>query len=159
MVLYILNHWSGTPVRSQLVFCMHFCVWRCIPDVSMERDVLHIYLLLCHRVLCHLFLISSIRSLLILSLILPTLAWNIPLISPVFLMRSLFLSFLSFSFISLHSSFNEAFLALLANLWNFNWVGFIFLFPFLLCVSLLFFAQPFVKPPQTTTFPSCIGFD
>ena len=19
-------HWSGTPVRSQLVFCMHFCV-------------------------------------------------------------------------------------------------------------------------------------
>ena len=26
MVLYILIHWSGTPVRSQLVFCMHFCV-------------------------------------------------------------------------------------------------------------------------------------
>ena len=44
-------HWSGTPVRSQLVFCMHFWVWRCIPDVSMERDVLHIYLLLCHLVL------------------------------------------------------------------------------------------------------------
>ena len=29
--------WSGTPVYSQLVFCMHFCVWRYIPDVSMER--------------------------------------------------------------------------------------------------------------------------
>ena len=27
MVLYILFHWSGTPVCSQLVFCMHFCVW------------------------------------------------------------------------------------------------------------------------------------
>ena len=26
VVLYILFHWSGTPVRSQLVFCMHFCV-------------------------------------------------------------------------------------------------------------------------------------
>ena len=27
---------------------IHFCVWRCIPDVSRERDVLHVYLLLCH---------------------------------------------------------------------------------------------------------------
>ena len=51
MSLYILFHWSGTPVHSQLVFCMHFCVWRCIPDVSVERDVLSIHLLLCHLVL------------------------------------------------------------------------------------------------------------
>ena len=36
--IYILFHWSGTPGHSQLVFCIHFCVWRCIPDVSMERD-------------------------------------------------------------------------------------------------------------------------
>ena len=58
MALYILSHWSSTPVCSQLVFCMHFCVWRCIPDVSMERDVLHIHLLLRHLVLsppCFLF--------------------------------------------------------------------------------------------------------
>ena len=39
MVLYIIFLWSGTPVHSQLVFCMHFCVWRCIPDVSMERCI------------------------------------------------------------------------------------------------------------------------
>ena len=26
VVLYILFHWSGTPVHSLLVFCMHFCV-------------------------------------------------------------------------------------------------------------------------------------
>ena len=26
VVLYILFHWSGTPVSSQLVSCMHFCV-------------------------------------------------------------------------------------------------------------------------------------
>ena len=26
----ILFHWSGTSVHSQLVFCMYFCVWRCI---------------------------------------------------------------------------------------------------------------------------------
>ena len=30
---------SGTPLCSQLVFCMHFCLWSCIPDVFMERDV------------------------------------------------------------------------------------------------------------------------
>ena len=51
LVLYILFHWSGTPVCSQLVLCMHFCVWRCIPDVPVERDVLHVHLLLCHLVL------------------------------------------------------------------------------------------------------------
>ena len=38
-------------VCSQLVFCMHFCVWRCIPDVSVERDVLHLHLSLRHLVL------------------------------------------------------------------------------------------------------------
>ena len=46
VVLYILFHWSGTPVCSQLVFCMHFWVRRCIPNVSVERDVLRIHLLL-----------------------------------------------------------------------------------------------------------------
>ena len=33
--------WFYTPVCSQLVFCMHSCVWRCIPDVSMERCTPH----------------------------------------------------------------------------------------------------------------------
>ena len=42
---------DSTLVCSQLVFRMHFCVWRCIPDVSMEREVLHVHLLLCHLVL------------------------------------------------------------------------------------------------------------
>ena len=35
---------------SWLVFCKHFCLCRCIPDVSMERDVLHVQLLLLHLV-------------------------------------------------------------------------------------------------------------
>ena len=30
-----------------------------------------------------------------------------------------------------------------------------YIVPFLLCLSLLFFSQRFVKPPQTTTLPSC----
>ena len=51
VVLYILFHWSSTPVCFQLVFCMHFCVWRCIPDVSVERDTLHVHLLLHHLAL------------------------------------------------------------------------------------------------------------
>ena len=50
VVLYILFHWSGTPVSSQLVFCKHFCVWRCIPDVSKERGVFLLQLPLCHLV-------------------------------------------------------------------------------------------------------------
>ena len=50
-VLYILFQWSGTPVHSQVVFYMHFCVWRCIPDVSMERDVFHVDLFFHYHVL------------------------------------------------------------------------------------------------------------
>ena len=113
---YIFFPTGQVLVCSQLLFCMHFCVWRCIPDISMERDVLYIYLLFCHLVLCHLLLISSIRSLLILSFIMPTPAWNIPFIPPIFLMRSLVLSFLLFSFISLHCSFKKTYLSLLAIL-------------------------------------------
>ena len=51
--------WLGIPVLYQLMFCMHFCVWRCIPDVSMETDVLHIHLLLCHLVLLFFFFFFS----------------------------------------------------------------------------------------------------
>ena len=50
MGLCVLFRGSGTPVHSQLVSCMHVCVWRCIPVVSLERDALHVHLLLCHRV-------------------------------------------------------------------------------------------------------------
>ena len=32
------------------------------------------------------------------------------------------------------------------------------IFPFPPCLSLLFFSQIFVRPPQTTTLPSCISF-
>ena len=49
--LHILFQLSGTPACSKLVFCKHCSVWRCSPDVSMERDVLHVYLRLCHFVL------------------------------------------------------------------------------------------------------------
>ena len=50
----------------------------------------------------NLFLISfaSVKSLLLLSFIMPILAWNVPLISPVFLRRSLVFPVLLFSSIS-----------------------------------------------------------
>ena len=69
---------------------------------------------------CHLFLIScvSVRSLAFLSFTMPILAWNVPLISPVFLKRSLVFPILLFSSTSLHCSLKKAFLCLLTFLWN-----------------------------------------
>ena len=69
---------------------------------------------------CHLFLISSasVRSIPFLFFIVPNFAWNVPLVSPVFLKRSLVFPTLLFASISLHWS------SLLAILWNtaFKWV-------------------------------------
>ena len=69
---------------------------------------------------CHLFLISSasVRSILFLSFIEPIFAWNVPLVSLIFLKRSLVFPILLFSSISLHWSLKKAFLPLLAILWN-----------------------------------------
>ena len=69
---------------------------------------------------CHLFLISSasVRSLPFLSLIELIFAWNIPLVSLIFLKRSLVFYILLFSSISLHWSPRKAFLSLCAILWN-----------------------------------------
>ena len=74
----------------------------------------------------YLFLISStsIRSLLFLSFIVPIFGWNTPWIFPVFLKKSLVFPLLLFSCLSLHRSWKNAFLCLLAILWNseFSWV-------------------------------------
>ena len=69
---------------------------------------------------CHLFLISyaSLRSIPLLSFIEPIFAWNIPLVSLIFLKISLVFPILFFSSISLHWSLKNSFLSLLAILWN-----------------------------------------
>ena len=88
---------------------------------------------------CHLFLISaSVSSIPILSFIVLIFAWNVPLISLSFLKRSLVFPSLLFSSISLHLSLRQAFLFLLAILWNsaFKWVY--LSFSPLLLASLLF---------------------
>ena len=81
----------------------------------------------CIVLLCILTISSSsllIRSLLFLFFIMPILAWTVPLVSPIFLKRSLVFPILLFSSISLHCSLKKAFLSLLAILWNsaFSWV-------------------------------------
>ena len=96
---------------------------------------------------CHLFLISSdyVRSIQFLSFIVPIFAWNIPLVSLIFLKRSLVFPILLFSSISLHWSLRKAFLFLLAVLWNsaFKWLYLSFsplTFASLLSSFLLFFS-------------------
>ena len=59
-----------------------------------------------------------------LSFIEPIFAWNVPLVSLIFLKRSLVFPVLLFSSISLQGSLRKPFSALLASLWNstFKWV-------------------------------------
>ena len=67
---------------------------------------------------CYLFLISSasVRSIPFLSFIEPICAWNVRLVSLIFLKRSLVFPILLFSSTSLHWSLRKAFLSLLAIL-------------------------------------------
>ena len=69
---------------------------------------------------CHLFLIpcASVRSIPFLFFIEPIIAWNVPLVSLIFLKRSLVFPILLFSSIFLHWSLRKAFLSLLGILWN-----------------------------------------
>ena len=106
----------------------------------------------------YLFLISSasVRSIPFLSFIMPIFAWNVPLVSLIFLKRYLVFPILLFSSISLHWSLRKAFFSLLAILWNstFKWVY----ISFSPLPSLLFFSQLFVRSPQTTILLFCISF-
>ena len=75
---------------------------------------------------CNFFLTfsASVRSLPFLSFIVPIFAWNAPLVSSVFLKKSLVFPILLFSCIPLYCSLKKAFLFLLAILWNsaFSWL-------------------------------------
>ena len=103
---------------------------------------------------CHLFLIPS-ASVPFLSFIEAIFAWNVPLVSLIFLKWSLVFPFYCSS-ISFHWSLRKAFFSLLAVLGTLNSNGYIF--PFLFCFSLLFFSQLFVRPPQTAVLLFCISF-
>ena len=81
---------------------------------------------------------ASVRSIPFLSFIKPIFAWNVPLVSLIFLKRSLLFPILLFSFISLHWSLRKAFLSLLAILWNSAFRCLYLSFSPLLLASLLF---------------------
>ena len=87
---------------------------------------------------CHLFFIlyTSVQSIPFLSFIEPIFAWNVPLVSLIFLKRSLVFPILFFSSISLHWSLRKPFLSLLAIPQNseFKWVYLSF-FSFAFCFS------------------------
>ena len=96
---------------------------------------------------CYLFLISSasVRSIPFLSLIVLIFAWNIPMVSPIFLKRSLVFPILLFSYISLHDHWGG--LSYLSLLFSETLHSNGYIFPILFCFLLLFFSQLFVRPP------------
>ena len=107
---------------------------------------------------CHPFLISpaSVRFILFLSIIVPIFTWNVPLVSLIFLKRSLVFPILLFSSISLHWLPRKTFYLSLLFFGTLHSNG--YNFPFLLCFSLLFFSQLFVRTPQTVILLFCISF-
>ena len=105
---------------------------------------------------CHLFLISyaSVRSITFLSFIEPIFAWNIPLVSLILLKRSLSFPFYCLPlFLCIDHLESVSYLSACSSL-KLHLDGCIF--PFFLCLLLLFFSQLFVRPPQTTILPFCI---
>ena len=86
---------------------------------------------------CHLFLISfpSVRSIPFLSFFVPRFAWNVPLVSLVFLKQSLVFPILLFFSVSLHWPLRKAFYLFLLFIGTLHLDGYIF--PFFLCLLLL----------------------
>ena len=105
---------------------------------------------------CHLFLISSASggSIPFLSFIVTIFAWNVPLVSLIFLKR--YLVFPILLFFSISWLLRKPSLSLLSILWisAFKWVY----LTFILCLLHLFFSQLFVRLPQTSIFSIYISF-
>ena len=106
----------------------------------------------------HLSLISSasVRSVLFMLFVVPFLAWNVPLVSLIFLKRSLVFPFYCWPpFLCIIHLGSLSYLSLLFfRILHSN--GYIF--PFLLCFQLTFFSQLFVNPPQAIILPFYISF-
>ena len=103
---------------------------------------------------CHLFLISSapVSSIPFPSFILPIFAWSVPLVSLIFMKKFLVFPIL---FLCIGSWGRLSYLSLLLfGTLHSNGYS----FPFLLCFSLVFFLQLFVRPPQATILPFAFLF-
>ena len=142
--------------KAHLTLHSRMSVSRWVITPSWLSQVIKIFLYSSSGYCCHLIILSaSVRSIPFLSFIVPIFAWNVPLVSLIVLKRSPVFPILLFSSVSLHWSLRKAFLSLLALLWNSVDV---YIFPFLLCLLLLFFLQLFVRPPQTNILHVCISF-
>ena len=117
-------------------------------DWATSLSVYSVYLLLISS--------PSVRSIPFLSFFVPIFAWNVPLVSLIFLRRSLVFPILLFSSISLHWSLRKAFLSFLAIFWNsvFKWVY--LSFSLLPLASLLYSA--ICKASSDKHFAFCISF-
>ena len=105
---------------------------------------------------CFLLSFTSVRSILFLFLIVPIFAWNVPLVSLIFLKRSLVFPFYCFPLFLCIVHLGRLFYLSLIFFRTLHSDGYIF--PFLLCLLLLFFSQIFLKPSQTTILPFWISF-
>ena len=107
---------------------------------------------------CHLFLIStvSVRSIIFLSFIKPIFAWTGPLVSLIFLKRSLVFPNLLFSLFICIDHWGKLSYLFLLFIWTLHSDAYIF--AFLLCFLLLFFSQLFVRPHQTAILLFCNYF-
>ena len=96
----------------------------------------------------------SVRTLLFLSFIIPTFAWNVHLVSLVSFKRSVVFPIQLFPFIYCIVHLRRlSYLSLILSR-TLHSIGNIF--PFLLCLSFLF-SQLYVRPLQTTILPPCIS--
>ena len=113
---------------------------------SHHHDYLGHEDLFCTVLLCILATcLASFRSIQFLSFVEPIFAWNIPLVSLIFLKKSfLFYDFCLFLCIDHWGRLSYLSLLFFGTLHSSGYI-----FPFLLCFSLLFFSQLFVRPPQT----------
>ena len=104
--------------------------------IMVDHDV---YLYTSSVYSCHLFLICSvtIRNMIFLSFIVPILAWNVPLVSVIFLMRSLVFPFCCFPLFPCTVQLGR--LSYLSLLFFRTLHSDKCIFPLLLCLSFLFF--------------------
>ena len=107
---------------------------------------------------CHFLLVSStsIRSIPFLSFIVTIFAWNVPLVSLIFLKRSL--DFPILLFFSVFCTDHRGRLSYRSLLFFGTLHSNQYIFSILVCLLLLFYSQLFVRPPQTTILPFCISF-
>ena len=102
--------------------------------------------------LLNIFCFCYVHTISVLSLHEPIFAWNVPLVSLIFLKRSLVFPILLFSSVSLHWSLKKAFLSLLAILWNSAFRCLYLSFSHLLFTALLFTAICKASPESHFAF-------